>query len=61
MTLQPMLYEYTCPQCSSRIVAIRAMVWCKCRTRMIREDEWRRIRYHRDKSTRKSSRHAPKT
>lgn len=47
MTLQPMLYEYTCPQCSSRIVAIRAMVWCKCRTRMIREDEWRRIRYHR--------------
>ncbi len=55
------LYYYSCPQCSSHITALRADVLCKCGARMIREDEWRRIRYHRDKSTRKSSGHAPKT
>ena len=57
MTSQPRLYHYTCLYCFSSTNATKGEMQCQCGMRMIREDEWRLLRYYRNKASRRSMRH----
>lgn len=52
MAIRVRIYYYECPKCGSHISAFGTGAYCKCGAPMIREDEWKRKQYYRNKRKR---------